>query len=616
MTSSKIRSHSYTKLLAIATWWGLIAGLGEGLACYRLQSPVWHDLIRAALIVNGLLFLMAGLALAALNHRPRVSSNILLRVTIGFSFLAFYAWSEQLLPPGRSNLVALLSAFGAAGLMGLVFYKVGERCVRLQERSLPVLIVVALWCVLVFPIEARRNEQSETGQLVSLPAKAPNVLVLLVDTLGADHLSTYGYTRPTSPNLTKIAQQAVLFENAVAPSSWTLPSHASILTGLYPHAHHTAAYSANLGSEYPTLPEKLRSLGYRTAAFSANTGTFSRQRGFGRGFIHFEDDFHNWGSTLANTFYGAKIANWLVKLRLTRDLPGRVDAPDVRKRAFEWIDSDAKPFFVFLNLYDLHDPYLPPASYVQRYTNVKNPGGWFTPHWEWFQNLTPEQRLAARDAYDGAVNYVDDQIAQLMQQLEQRGLSKNTLVVITSDHGEGFYEHGLMNHGNSLYREVTHVPLLLWAPGAIPAGKRVADPVSLTAIPATVLQFLGQPDSAHFPQAALTAFWTPGLRPAALEAPVSELAQMLWSPSFPNYYGPMISVTTPDWHYVEGGNKGEQLFHCCELVNEGPDVSSSSEGKKICSQFRDELRVLTADRGEQWARSVDRLRVATRAQTH
>jgi arylsulfatase A-like enzyme len=605
--SSKTESYRSTVLLAITTWWGLVAGTGEGLAWYCLQSPIWHDVIRASLVVNGLLFLGAGLVLALLHHRRSVNFNILVRVTIGCSFLAFYCWAARLLPAARNNLLPFLSAFLATGLVGVLIYKAGEKCIWFQERSLPVLIVVALWCVLVFPIQERRNEKNETARLAAVSANAQNVLVVVVDTMGADHLSTYGYARLTSPNLTKIAEQGVLFENAVAPSSWTLPSHASILTGLYPHAHRTAAYSANLGSEYPTLAEVLRSRGYRTAAFSGNTGTFCRQRGFGRGFMHFEDDFQNWGSMLSNTYYGGKLANLLVKLRLVRDLPGRVDAPDLRKRAFQWIDSDAKPFFAFINFYDLHDPYLPPGPYVQRYTNVKNPGGWFTPHWEWFQNLTPEQREAARDAYDGAVNYADDQIAELMRQLEHRGLSKNTLVVITSDHGEAFYEHGLMNHGNSLYREVTHVPLIFWAPGSIPAGKRIADPVSLTAVPATVLRFVNQSDSGGFTQASLTALWTQNAVPAEIEAPVSELAQMSWSPLFPNYYGPMVSVTTPAWHYVAGGNKGEQLFHCCQVVNEGPDVSSSVEGKKVCAQFRDELRVLTAERGEQWARSGDML---------
>src|SRR5262249_11531360 len=158
----------------------------------------------------------------------------------------------------------------------------------------------------VFPIQQHWRENEELAQLP--PASGSrNVLVVLVDTLRADHLSTYGYSRPTSPNLTGIAKEGMLFENAISPSSWTLPSHASILTGLYPHDHHAELYASSLGEGYPTLAESLTRLGYRTAAFSANTGTFSRTRGFGRGFLHFEDDFQNWGSGLVRTFYGAKV---------------------------------------------------------------------------------------------------------------------------------------------------------------------------------------------------------------------------------------------------------------------------------------------------------------------
>src|SRR5262249_49084608 len=154
------------------------------------------------------------------------------------------------------------------------------------------------------------------------------------------------------------------------------------------------------------------------------------------------------------------------------------------------------------------------------------------------------QRQAALDAYDGAINYVDAKIAHLTQELKRRGLTGNTLVVITSDHGEGFYEHGLMNHGNSLYRELTHVPLILLLPGQIPSGRRIREPVSLTALPATILDLLGDYRPRLFTGQSLKELWSEDRPNHSLTPPISELAQLDWLAKYPNYYGPMQSITT------------------------------------------------------------------------
>ena len=433
----------------------------------------------------------------------------------------------------------------------------------------------------------------------SLGAGARNVLVIVVDTLRADHLSTYGYSRPTSRNLTSIANQGVLFENAISTSSWTLPVHASMLTGLYPHDHHAIQDRSRLGSGYRTLGQALEARGYRTAAFSANTIFFSRQRGFGRGFIHFEDDFQNLSSTFRQSFYGGRIANHLCRLGLISDSPGRKTAEEINQHALRWIDSDRRPFFVFLNYYDVHDPYRPPDPYPQYYGKP-----WNFKLSEWFRfkdsfcnsnnmdDFTPEERAAALDIYDGAINYVDEKIADLMHELNKRALFKNTLVIITSDHGEGFYEHSTMNHATSLYRELIHVPLILSGTGERPPGKKVSEPVSLVALPATVLDLLGEHAQRQFPGPSLTQLWTNG-SPSAVAPPISELAQLRWNPRSPEYYGPMQSVTTSEWHYITGGNSGEQLYHCCDDRPENLNLASTAEGKQACQQFRQELQMAT-----------------------
>ncbi|HEY6935901.1 MAG TPA: sulfatase-like hydrolase/transferase, partial [Terriglobales bacterium] len=418
---------------------------------------------------------------------------------------------------------------------------------------------------------------------------APNVLLIVVDTLRADHLSTYGYTRPTSPHLTQLASQGTLFENAIAPASWTLPVHASLLTGLYPEEHHVTNGGAALGWDYPLLGNEFRARGYRTAAFSANTPFFSRRRGFGRGFIHFEDDFQSLGSSFAQTFYGDLIKQLLFHLQWKRDLFGRRSAEQINQHALRWIDSGHKPFFVFLNYMDVHDPYRPPEPYLHRYTKMRNPGSRASEHWEWFDHLMPEQRQGAMDAYDGAINYVDDHLQELMQDLRQRGLDRNTLLVITSDHGESFGEHGLMIHGNSLYRELIHVPLIFWEPGKISAGRRINTPVSLTSLPATLLEEAGQVQHPHFPQPSLAGLLSGETLPITLPDPISQLAQLPWNPKFPNYYGPMESVSTLHWHYIRGGKTGEELFACCDQEPEQTNLAGTVVGRELAMRFEGEL---------------------------
>jgi arylsulfatase A-like enzyme len=596
MSSTRTSPYSRMDFLTVVIWWGLLTGLGEGLSSYYSHSPVWHDQMRAAIIVDPLLFLGVGLLIVVLNRSLVVTRGLLFRVTLGCSFLALYDWFGGLIPR-LFDILPFLATLAGASLIAWFCFLWRDYVFRFFRRSLPILSAIALLCIVIFPINQQRQETHELARLSS-PANAQNVLVVVVDSLRADHLSTYGYSRPTSPNISRVANEGMLFENAVAASSWTLPSHASILTGLYPHDHHADGEGANFGQGYPTIAEALKSLGYRTAAFSANTGTFSRERGFGRGFIHFEDDFQTWGSTLGQTFYGGKIANRLCQFHVTRDLLGRLSAADITAHALHWIDSDRRPFFVFLNYYDLHDPYLPPDPYLHKYTKVKHPGGRFTLHWEWFENLTPEERAAAMAAYDGAINYVDIEIANLMQELKHRGLAENTLVIITSDHGEAFYEHGLMNHGNSLYRELIHVPLILWEPGMIPAGKRISDPVSLNSLPATVLDLFGDNSQQQFPGASLRELWTEGARPGEFSPPISEVAQMKWNPKYPNYYGPLESVTTSQWHYITGGNTGEQLFRCCDASPERPNLATTADGTRMCELFRKELR-MTARMGSE-----------------
>ena len=580
------RTVSVSTFLLTALWWGLLTGLGEG---YFLNSYIWRDLMRAGVEIEPLLFLAVALVIIALPRGRTLSHDEMVRSTFLFSGLSVFACLSRSPLAFPVVIIDLLIAVACASLLAFAWFLRGPFLLRWQKRTLPVLIVLGLWCTIAFPIKQQIHERREAAKLPTASANAPNVLVIVVDTLRADHLSTYGYSRPTSPHLTRLAAQGTLFEDAIAPSSWTLPVHASLLTGLYPDAHHVDNDGALLGWDYPVLGDEFMARGYRTAAFSANTLLFSRRRGFGRGFIHFEDDFQSLGSTFAQTFYGDLIKHLLFRLELKGDLIGRRNAAQINRHALQWIDRGHKPFFVFLNYMDVHDPYRPPEPYLHRYTNMRHPESRASEHWDWFEHLTAQQRQGAMDAYDGAINYVDDQIHQLMQQLRQRGLDGNTLVVITSDHGESFGEHGLMTHGNALYRELIHVPLIFWEPGKIPKGERIAGPVSLIALPATVLEEAGEARHPHFPEASLAGLWSGARADVGAHNPISELAQLNWNPTFPDYYGPMDSISTEHWHYIHGGKYGDELFPCCSDQPEQLNLAGTIIGRELSGLFENEL---------------------------
>jgi len=574
---------SATDLLLAAVWWGLLTGLGEG---WLASSYIWHDLTRAGVQTEPLLFAAMAVALVAFIRGRGVNRSGLVRFTCLFSALSLFAMISRgiaaLVPP-----LALLAAIAGAAIVSLAWYVAGPAALQWQKRSLPVLLLLALWCALGFPVKQRRHETRELARLPIAAAGQPNVLVVVVDALRADHLSTYGYSRPTSPYLSQLAAEGTLFENAIAPSSWTLPVHASVLTGLDPRAHHVDSDGSALEWHVPVLSEEFASRGYRTAAFSGNTFLFCRKRGFGRGFIHFEDEFQTWDSSFAQTFYGDLIKHLLFRLQWKRDLFGRRRAADINRHALRWMDSDHRPFFIFLNYLDVHDPYRPPEPYLHRYSAMKHPGSRASEHWEWFEHLTPEQRQGALDAYDGGINYVDDQLHELMRQLKQRGLDRNTLVVITSDHGESFGEHGLMTHGSALYRELIHVPLILWRPGAVPAGKKVDAPVSLTALPATLLEETGEQVHPKFPQ---TALLNPATGAAAqTRGVISEVAQLSWNSRFPDYDGAMESITTEKWHYIHGGKFHDELFACCSDRLEQPNLANTAMGRGVVWKLQHEM---------------------------
>lgn len=299
----------------------------------------------------------------------------------------------------------------------------------------------------------------------SAPQRPADVVLVTLDTTRADRLGVYGNPRPVSPNLDRLAAEAVVFDRAYSTSSWTLPAHASMFTGLAPTshgAHNDRAGNADLSEQvaveglrflranrlaesHTTLAEWLAGRGYATAAFVGGPWLAPR---FGalQGFAVHDADV---GSVRGRT------------------------ADQLTDRALAWLDGvDARdPIHLFVNYFDAHWSYEPPEGYMELARGTHPPG--------------------PLDAYDGEIRFVDDQLRRLLDGLRARGRYENALIVVTADHGELFGEHGDTGHGDWLWEELVHVPLLVRYPGSRGAGRRRDEPVSVQDVAAIVAGELG-----------------------------------------------------------------------------------------------------------------------------
>lgn len=606
------RNLSTGRMLLLSACFGLLIGLVEGLGLLAFHGFPWFtlnsripegvsiEILWISPVVNLILFLMLGIVLAILGRLlPRLP---MLRVALFlFPFLAIVDWL------GLTDRISLIAALALGAGLGTVASRLMYQRSSRMLHSAPRFMVWASFVTLVAFVAveggSRVRERLAASHLPAAIKSSPNVLVIVVDTLRADHLSTFGYARPTSPHLDAIARQGVLFENAISTSSWTLPAHESFLSGRYPHEQGPLREQP-LNPSYPTLAQALDNRGYRTAAFSANNDFFCRRAGFARGFLHFDDYFYSVGDMIYRTFWGRLFFHkYTAGLLGVDELPARRRAADVNHSLLHWVDRDReRPFFAFLNYVDVHGPYLPERSYRYKFANRDVPAqcsptllGLLNPfhrlgEFEGLLALSPACFQLQVEAYDGSISYVDDQIASLFSELARRGLDSNTLVVITSDHGESFREHGLVSHGTSLYRELIWVPLIYWWPGHIPSGMRIDRPISAASLPATILDMVGEVDRKDFPVPSLAQLWNqPGVSPE-WPYPISEMAQDLYIPErYPAYRGWLKSITDPQWHLIVSQTDPAELYRYPQDATESQNLVDSFQGKAVISSVETQL---------------------------
>ena len=302
----------------------------------------------------------------------------------------------------------------------------------------------------------------------ALPKAKPNVIFISLDTLRADHLGSYGYDLDTSPHIDAFAKEALLFEKCIATSSWTLPTHASIFTGLHPAIHGSNGIEKwRLSDSYETLAEVLHDANYTTAAFT-DGAVIAAAKGFSQGFDLYSDGVLFQRPRPAGT----------IKL--------------IVDQTINWLDSHQEaPFFLFMHTYEIHDVYQPPEPYLGKFGPPEPAKIYPTDRGEFKGNMpSKEDAHLAIARYDEGIAYTDNELQRLFSYLEKSGLTDNTIIVLFSDHGEEFYDHGTFTHGRNLYSEVLHVPLIIRMPGTTAPTGRISRAVSQLDLFSTITEAL------------------------------------------------------------------------------------------------------------------------------
>lgn len=404
-----------------------------------------------------------------------------------------------------------------------------------------------------------------TWKFISVRSRPPNVLVILLDTLRADHLGTYGYGRATSPFLDEFAAKNIKFNFAVTAAPWTPSSVASIFTGQYPLSHgfippnsrEEAKVSRSvLSSNLDTLAELFDRNGYATAAVSPNPW-ITRAFNFDQGFKKF--------------------------VYLPRAPADKIS--DAARGTIKDLNAQDKPFFLYLHYLDPHDPYSPPGEYASMFTGPI-PG-----------NQYDDRMLARFTLYDGEIRYLDHSLSELFKFLESEKLLEDLVVVIVGDHGEQFNEHGFLTHGNTVYNVETHVPLLLKL-GRNSPNKVIDHTVSTIDIFPTLLKAAGIPVPQ---QAALAVPLLDDRLQSARRGVMSKISRKLKQTAFVTYDGMKLIIGgQQDGQMLDDSDPHTNIvgvFDSRKDYREVSPINSNADLPELQSDFADLLKAANGLKG-------------------
>jgi arylsulfatase A-like enzyme len=610
-------------ILLVAAWIGLVGGfldLGHvGLLIFKQRLIDGDRLVRLGghfgwIIPAGVaaLVLLPGLALAFIALFRRAALPLALVVGV-LSFVGFLEISARLPLAFWSSL---LLCGGLATQFGRVAGNRRRSFLWLVNRTTLPLAVVLL-AVMLFNFGSRAwAEHRAVAALRPAPPGARNVLLIVWDTVRAANLSLHGYPRATTPNLERLAAQGVRFEHAFATSSWTLPSHASLFTGRWPHEQ-TADWTSPLDEAHLTLAEYLAAHGYDTAGFVANLDYCGQQTGLNRGFAHYEDypidvteifaRYLGLGRRIdlvslafvIDRIVGGRTGHSTPLLPLSKEhAKGGMEIDHAFLEWLSWQQTRKRPFFAFLNYVDAHPPYEvvdpPTRAFGLR------PSTWrdlsLLSRWnELDKTRLPKRDIQmAIDLYDDGIAYLDRRLETLLQELKKRGVLDDTMVIVTSDHGEHLGDHRLFFHGCSLYRQLVEVPLVIVDARVVPDGRVVAQPASLREVATTIVDLLNCGEDNPFPGLSLSRFWRQDAATTPLLA--GTLLMETGRPIYltnqgrePAAKGPMKSLIGGGLHYIRSADGLEELYHLESDPQEQFNVAGSPEVSESLSRFRDVL---------------------------
>ncbi len=413
-------------------------------------------------------------------------------------------------------------------------------------------IVVAVLSFLMPAVRAWRESRALAG-LTNAATDAPNILLLILDTVRAASFGLYSGAPATTPRMLQWAREGVVFDNAYAPAPWTLPSHSSYFTGKYP-GELDGDWKIPLGNADSTLAEVLRARGYATGGFVGNLHYTSWDSGLNRGFGAYRDYRRSLKQMLLSSSYTqTRLVRTLLTERSVGTALRALREPDlsikqrhkfdlkpvdkVNASFLEWQSTvGERPFFAFLNYFDAHRPRFAPEAF---HTFPKAAGD--------------------IDVYHAAIAWLDSEVGALLDTLRARGKLDNTVVIVTADHGELFEEFGLSGHAHNLYRNVLWVPMFVRYPKRVPRDVRVATTVSLRDLAATIID-LAAVQRSPLPGTSLTATWS-GAAATATSPLIAEVTQAPnVDPAYRTSRGAMTSLTDSAWHYIKNGDGQEELF--------------------------------------------------------
>jgi len=582
VTDPRVTRRFLTGLLVMsAVFFGVLEAVLQ-LVVMRggLHRPIMGDDRLLWMIPLGIGLLLSPLAVLVRLAPGSAMRPVALR-TITVLAIGVPLWSALLLEPNLHWAALGLLAFGAATAASRWLLRHVDRLAGVLSWAATVAVVVLI--VAGAGMEVARRTAERNG-IRALPdhegPPTPNVLLLVWDTVREQDLSVAGYARRTTPGLEQFAREGVRFSEAFATAPWTLPSHGAMFTGFL-EQEMIVGHKIPLGIDGPTLAEVLAQHGYLTAGFTANQTYAGYEYGVDRGFLHFEDYHVSVPTILAapklvRLAFDPKEALGPLARRLGyRGYPWRKSAAKVRSDFVSWLDRRpaARPFFAFINFFDAHAPYRPPAPFDTAF------GGDPSRRIETLsRRAKPDVVDLEHRAYDGAIAYIDSEVTALLDQLRERGLLDGTLIVIVADHGESFGEKGVYYHASSLYREQLQVPLLFRWSGRIPEGRIIDHPVTLRDLPATIYDLLSLPGPAPFPGVSLARLWDDSAPPPADYRLIA--GETTWAGRHAN------AVIEGGRYFIAWPGRSQELFAFPADTSQGTDLSEDPSSADAMARFR------------------------------